>query len=98
LSWKNEEAPFNCYYAGGEPRRLGTTGIAVEVADTLAEAMGYGHKWHTHKGHIIAFAGVSLRKQQRGVHSLCFRLGNVDAFVGFFRQNPDQFPEYEDII
>ena len=27
---------FNCYYTGGEPRRLGTTGIAVEVADAVA--------------------------------------------------------------
>ena len=156
---------FNCYYTGGEPRRLGTTGIAVEVANTLAQAMGYGRKWHAHKGHIIydiergklvlqelaegagaelllqawtagaivedgavrgvivetksgrqairakvvvdatgdadiaAFAGVPLRTQQRGVHSLCFRLGtvDVDAFVGFFRQNPDQFPEYMDV-
>jgi hypothetical protein len=135
------------------------------VADTLAEAMGYGRKWHAHKGHIIydiergklvlqelaegagaelllqawiagaivendavrgvivetksgreairakvvvdatgdadiaAFAGVPLRTQQRGVHSLCFRLGNVDvdAFVDYFRQNPDQFPEYMDV-
>jgi len=48
---------------------------------------------------IAAFAGVSLRTQQRGVHSFCFRLGNVDvdAFVDFFRQNPDQFPEYMDV-
>jgi len=156
---------FNCYYTGTEPRRLATSGIAVEVADALADAMGYGRKWHDHKGHIIydiergklvlqelvaqagaelllqawtagaivengavrgvivesksgrqairakvvvdatgdadvaAFAGVPLHTQQNGIHSLCFRLGNVDvdAFVDFFRQNPDQFPEYMDV-
>ncbi len=156
---------FNCYYTGGETRRLGTTGIAVEVADALAEAMGYGRKWHAHKGHIIydiergklilqelvekagaelllqtwtagaivadgavrgvivqsksgreaicakvvvdatgdadiaAFAGVPLRKQERGVHTLCFRLGNVDvdAFVDLFRRTPGQFPEFMDV-
>ncbi|HEX2949031.1 MAG TPA: FAD-dependent oxidoreductase [Armatimonadota bacterium] len=156
---------FNCYYTGGEPRRLGTTGIAVEVADALADAMGYGRTWHAHKGHIIydiergklvlqelvehagaelllqtwisgavvennavrgvivesksgreairagvvvdatgdadiaAAAGVPLRKQERGMHSLCFRLGNVDvdAFVDYFCRHPDQFPEYMDV-
>ncbi len=156
---------FNCYYTGAEPRRLATSGIAVEIADAMAAAMGYGRKWHDHKGHIIydiergklvlqelveqagaelllqawtagaivedgavrgvivesksgreairakvvvdatgdadiaAFAGVSLHTQQKGIHSLCFRLGNVDvnAFVDFFRQNPDQFPEYMDV-
>jgi hypothetical protein len=156
---------FNCYYTGAEPRRLATGGIAVEVADALADAMGYGRKWHAHKGHIIydielgklvlqelveqagaelllqtwtagaiveagavrgvivesksgreairakvvvdatgdadiaASAGAPLRAQATGSHSLCFRLGNVDvdAFVGFFRQNPDQFPEYMDV-
>lgn len=156
---------FNCYYTGSEPRKLGTTGIAVEVADALAEAIGFGRKWHNHKGHIIydieqgklilqelvekagaelllqawtagaivedgavcgvivetksgreairarvvvdatgdadiaAFAGVPLHTQEKGVHSLCFRLGNVDvdAFVDFFRNSPDQFPEYMDV-
>ncbi len=156
---------FNCYYTGGENRRLATSGIAVEIADALANAMGYGSKWHAHKGHIIydiergklvlqelveqagaklllqawtagaivedgvvrgvivesksgrqalrgkvvvdatgdadiaAFTGAPLRTQGKGIHSLCFRLGNVDvgAFVDFFRQNPDQFPEYMDV-
>jgi hypothetical protein len=156
---------FNCYYTGTEPRRLATGGIAVELADTLADATGYGRQWHAHKGHIIydiergklvlqeqveaagaglllqawtadavvengavrgvvvetksgreailakvvvdatgdadiaARAGVPLRVKEKGIHSLCFRLGNVDvdAFVNFFRQHPDQFPDYMDI-
>ena len=156
---------FNCYYAGGDERKLGTTGIAVEVADTLAEAEGFGRKWHRHKGHIIydieraklvllelvenagaevlvtvltagavtagntlrgvlvesksgreallakvvvdatgdadvaAFAGAPTRIQERALHTLCFRLGNVDvdAFVDYFREHPDQFPEYMDV-
>lgn len=44
---------FNTYYTGSEPPRLGTRGIALEVADALAEASGYGRRWHAHKGHII---------------------------------------------
>ena len=156
---------FNCFYTGGDDRRLGTTGIAVEVADAMADATGYGQKWHAHKGHIIydiergklalqdlvmetgselllqtcvagaivennavrgviaetksgreairakvvvdatgdadiaARAGVPLHVQEKGIHSLCFRLGNVDvdAFVDFFREHPDQFPDYMDV-
>ena len=42
---------FNCYYTSDH--RLGSTGIPVEIADALAQAMGYGRKWHNHKGHII---------------------------------------------
>jgi hypothetical protein len=156
---------FNCYYTGGEPRRLGTTGLAVEIADAVAEATGYGRKWHDHKGHVIydiergklvlqelmeragvdmllqtwtagamvqdnvvqgvivetksgrqairakgvvdatgdadiaASAGAPLHIREKGVHSLCFRLGNVDvdAFVDHFRQDPEQFPAYMDV-
>jgi hypothetical protein len=156
---------FNCYYTGSDPRRLGTTGIAVEVADALAESMGFGRKWHDHKGHIIydiergklvlqelvedagadqllqawtadaivddhavrgvivetksgrqairagvvvdatgdsdiaALSGAPVKVRESGLHSLCFRLGNVDvdAFVDFFRRNPSQFPEYMDV-
>lgn len=42
---------FNCFYTS--KHELGTTGIPVEIADRLAEATGYGRKWHNHKGHII---------------------------------------------
>lgn len=154
---------FNCYFtSAGEP---GTTGIALEVADRLAAAEGYGSAWRRHKGHVIydlesaklvllellleagvqvqfgtivseavvaegrlrevvtesksgreriaatvvvdstgdadvaARAGTPLHYEQRGLHSLCFRLGNVDvdAFVDYFRQHPDQYPEYMDV-
>jgi hypothetical protein len=154
---------FNCYYTGD--RRLATSGIAVEVADALAGAMGFGAKWHQHKGHIIydiergklilqalvdaagadvllgtltagaivedgtvrgvivetksgreairarvvvdatgdadvaAQAGAPVHLCERGIHSLCFRLGNVevDAFVDYFRAHPDQFPDHMDV-
>jgi len=154
---------FNCYYTAD--RRPGTTGIAVEVADALAAASGYGRLWHDHKGHVIydiergklvlqdlvadagarvlsqawiagavveggavggvivetkegreavrarvavdatgdadvaARAGAPLRTAKRGLHSLCFRLGNVDvdAFVNYFREHPDQFPDHMDV-
>jgi ribulose 1,5-bisphosphate synthetase/thiazole synthase len=42
---------FNCYYTSDH--RLGAPGIPVEIADRLAAAMGYGRKWHEHKGHVI---------------------------------------------
>lgn len=42
---------FNCYYTFGG--NLGTRGIAVEIANALAEATGYGKEWHNHKGHVI---------------------------------------------
>lgn len=155
---------FNCFFTGRG--RLGTTGIPVEIADTLAEATGYGRKWRKHKGHVIydieqaklAFerlledagvhvlysawtagaikhdaevrgviiesksgreavragvvvdatgdsdvasaAGAPVRLEQRALHSLCFRMGkvDVDAFVDFFRQHPDQYPAYMDVF
>jgi hypothetical protein len=42
---------FNCYYT--RDHRLVVTGNAVEIADALARAEGYGDKWHQHKGHVI---------------------------------------------
>lgn len=42
---------FNCFYTSGH--QLGSRGIPVEITDHLATAMGYGDKWHDHKGHII---------------------------------------------
>jgi len=156
---------FNCYYTADH--RLGPQGIPVEIADALADAMGYGKRWHKHKGHIIydiergklvlqqmlEDAGVDLlldtqiagavvdANTVKGVivenksgrdawlarvvvdatgdadvaaaagapvvgtpeagapTSLCFRLGNVnaDAFVGYFRQNPNEYPTYMDV-
>lgn len=154
---------FNCYLTStGE---LGTSGIAVEVADRLAAAEGYGEKWRRHKGHIIydleaaklvllemveeagatvwlggvvtgavmdgdrlrgvivhtkigpqallarvvvdatgdadvaALAGAPLKRCERGLHTLCFRLGNVDvaAFVNYFAKHPDEYADYMDV-
>lgn len=42
---------FNCYFTAKGV--LGTPGIPVEIADRLAEAMGYGKAWRNHRGHII---------------------------------------------
>ena len=42
---------FNCYYTS--EHKLGVHGIPVEIADNLADAMGFGKKWHKHKGHVI---------------------------------------------
>ena len=155
---------FNCYYTAD--RRLGITGNAVEVADALAQAEGYGTKWHQHKGHIIydveqakqileslvedagaevlydtvicgavmegttlcgvvvesksgreailakcvvdatgdadvaARCGVPLHTRvPRPAHSFCFRMGrvNVDEFVQYFADHPDQYPDYMDV-
>ena len=156
---------FNCFYTSSHT--LGTGGIAVEIADALADATGYGRRWHGHKGHVIydieraklvlmelaEQAGVTLLLQalvagaivesgrlrglmletksgreavlaaavvdatgdadvaahsrtpvkqlppERNLHSLCFRLGNVDtdAFVGYFRDHPGEYPEHMDV-
>ena len=42
---------FNCFYTAD--RELASQGIALEVADALADAEGYGARWQRHKGHII---------------------------------------------
>jgi hypothetical protein len=48
---------------------------------------------------VAALAGAPLRHCRTGSHSLCFRLGNVDvdAFVSFFRQHPEQYPDLMDV-
>ncbi|MGC9346774.1 MAG: FAD-dependent oxidoreductase, partial [Anaerolineae bacterium] len=48
---------------------------------------------------IAARAGAPVHLREQGLHSLCFRLGNVDVdgFVDYFRRNPDQFPAYMDV-
>lgn len=154
---------FNCYLTASGVS--GVTGLAVEVADRLAAAEGYGARWRRHKGHIIydleaaklellelveqagaavrlgavvtgavtdgdhlrgvivhtkhgpqtlqarvvvdatgdadvaALAGAPLHRQERGLHTLCFRLGrvDVDAFVRYFAENPDEYAEHMDV-
>ncbi len=157
---------FNCLYTPSH--ELVVRGNAAEFVDALAEATGYGARWHDHKGHIIydvergkltliellERAGVSCLfdtlvtdvvtdgRTLRGVvvesksgreailagavvdatgdadvahqagaplrhtreinwarHSYCFRIGNVDVdrFVAYFRDHPDQYPEYMDV-
>ena len=48
---------------------------------------------------VAARARAPVHVWEKGSHSLCFRLGNVDvdAFVDHFRQHPDQYPEYMDV-
>jgi len=157
---------FNCYFT--HPGKLGNPGIPVEIADRIAEQMGYGQAWKKHKGHIIYdletgklvlqqmlleakvelllqsfvtgaimegksvrgvkvfgkngeyqlrarcvvdasgdsdvayYAGAKLaitNPEIGGIHSLCFRLGNVDvdAFVDYFRNHPEEYPEMMDV-
>jgi hypothetical protein len=145
---------------------IGTGGIALEIADALAEGTGYGPRWRNHKGHIIydvehaklaletmvneagadilyesvisdaivesgdlkgliletrsgreaimakmvvdatgdsevaRRAGAAVHTSKRdNVHTLIFRLGNVDVdrLVQYFVDNPGQYPEYMDV-
>ncbi len=81
--------------------RKGSTvhGVAVEskggrealLAEVVVDATG--------DADVAATAGAPVRTEQRALHSLCFRLGNVDvaAFVDFFRRHPDQYPAYMDV-
>lgn len=49
---------------------------------------------------VVALAGAPVQVIPKGgLHTLCFRLGNVDvdAFVDYFRAHPDQFPAYMDV-
>ncbi|MEN6644571.1 MAG: FAD-dependent oxidoreductase, partial [Armatimonadia bacterium] len=48
---------------------------------------------------VAAHAGVPLHLNERGLHSLCFRLGNVDVdrFVRYFEEHPAEYAEYMDV-
>ncbi|MBI4978465.1 MAG: FAD-dependent oxidoreductase [Spirochaetes bacterium] len=48
---------------------------------------------------VAHHANAKLKVTEKGIHSLCFRLGNVDVdqFVDFFRKHPDQYPERMDV-
>ena len=47
----------------------------------------------------LAGAPVKVTPRERAPSSYCFRMGNVDLdrFVGYFRENPSQYPEKMDI-
>jgi len=42
---------FNCFFTS--KHQPGSLGIPWQVAERLADAMGYGRKWQDHKGHVI---------------------------------------------
>ncbi len=49
---------------------------------------------------VAWLAGAPLREMGRKApHSYCFRMGNVDvdAFVQYFVEHPDQYPDYMDV-
>lgn len=66
---------FNCFFTSRG--RLGTSGIALEVADALAEATGYGRQWRNHRGHII----YDLECAKRELARLAKRAG-VEVLLG----------------
>lgn len=51
---------------------------------------------------VAYYAGAKLaitKPELGGIHSLCFRLGNVDVdqFVDYFRTHPEEYPEMMDV-
>ena len=93
---------FNAWCAEAIHQNDTVTGIVVETkagrqalpAHTVVDATG--------DADIAARAGARLEhgNSEPGYpHSLCFRLGNVDVdrFVRYFREHPDQYPEYMDV-
>jgi len=48
---------------------------------------------------VAALSGAPVNVVQNERHSLCFRMGGVDVdrFVGYFRDHPDQYPEQMDV-
>lgn len=48
---------------------------------------------------VATLAGAPVHRTEKGLHSLCFRLGNVDVdrFVRYFADHPDQYSEYMDV-
>ena len=78
---------FNAFYTASG--KLGTTGNALEAADALAEAAGYGERWKRHKAHIIYdVEGCQAHPPQAG----CRRRGRdplrVGHLVGHRRRRP----------
>jgi hypothetical protein len=67
------------------------TGPQALLAPVVVDATG--------DADVAALAGTPLKLQERGVHTLCFRLGNVDvdAFVNYFAEHPDQYAEFMDV-
>jgi len=69
----------------------GKSGRRAVLAKAVVDATG--------DSDVAFLAGAPLREERRGLHSLCFRLGNVDVdrFVDYFVQNPGEYPERMDV-
>ena len=68
------------------------SGRGAVLARTVVDATG--------DADVAALTGAPVRSVgQRGLHSLCFRLGHVDVdrFVAFFERHPEQYAEHMDV-
>ena len=67
------------------------SGREILLANAVVDATG--------DADVAAIAGARLHSRDNHLHSLIFRLGNVnvEAFVDFFRQHPEQYPDYMDV-
>lgn len=90
---------FNIYVSGVVKDGDRINGVIIEsksgrealTAPVIVDATG--------DSDVAALAGAPTKISEKGKHSICFRLGNVDVdrFIDFFRSNPDQYPEYMDV-
>lgn len=67
------------------------SGLEAILADVVVDSTG--------DGDVGAVAGTPQHASEKSLHSLCFRLGNVDVdqFVRYFEDHPDQYAEYMDV-
>lgn len=67
------------------------SGRQAILAKTVVDATG--------DADIAAFAGAPVNVFERGQNSLVFRFGNVDVdrFIQYFKDNPNEYPEYMDV-
>ncbi|OGV65132.1 MAG: hypothetical protein A3K19_15810 [Lentisphaerae bacterium RIFOXYB12_FULL_65_16] len=90
---------YNAVTAGVVKQDGGVRGIVVETKSGREAVRARVVVDSTGDADVAALADAPLRSCRTGLHSLCFRLGNVDvdAFVGFFRKHPEQYPELMDV-
>jgi len=68
------------------------SGREAILADAVVDATG--------DADVAARAGVALNAtREKGLHSFCFRMGGVDVdeFVRYFAEHPNQYPERMDV-
>jgi len=90
---------YNAWTAGAVLEGARVRGVFIETKSGREAILAKVVVDATGDADVAASAGAPVKTKRQSLHSLCFRIGNVDvdAFVDYFRSDPDRYPERMDV-